>query len=277
MKKALVTDLDGTLIYSENRFKMISKDTIRMLKNYNEAGGRVIISTSRNANFAYHLEHKLGFRCDYVCNDGAYVEIDGKTVYEHFISSQLVNDIKDEVNKNCFQYIAVLNSKGNFLAANVNAVNFITDLTVKFLRLFRRRVYHEKINFSNKYFREVLDSEKIYCMYIYFLEKENVSVMADVIRRKFGDKIELFVTNRGIEITAKGITKASGVKQVLNKLKIEDEEVIVVGDGGNDIPLFEEFTNTFGMQNGNEEAVKKAKNIINEFGEIRPFLESDED
>ena len=151
MKKALITDLDGTLIYSDNKLKMISKKTVKMLKDYYEEGGRVIISTSRNANFSYLVEHKLGFRCDYVCNDGAYIEIDGKTVFEHFISSQLVNDIQKEVEKNCFQYIVILNSKGNFMAANVNGVNWLTDIAVKFIRLFKRKLYHEKINFSNRY------------------------------------------------------------------------------------------------------------------------------
>ena len=97
MKKVLVTDLDGTLIYSDNNFQMISKENVKMLKDFNEAGGRVVVCTSRNANFSYSVEHKLGFRCDYVCNDGAYIEADGKTMSEHFISSQLVNDIKDEV------------------------------------------------------------------------------------------------------------------------------------------------------------------------------------
>ena len=32
MKKALITDLDGTLIYSDNKLKMISKKTVKMLK-----------------------------------------------------------------------------------------------------------------------------------------------------------------------------------------------------------------------------------------------------
>ena len=276
MKKVLITDLDGTLIYSKNDFKMISKENVKMLKDYYEAGGRIVISTSRNANFSYSVEHKLGFRCDYVCNDGAYIELDGKTLSEHFISSQLVNDIKEEVNKNCFQYVVILNSKGNFLAANVNGANFLTDIILKFIRLFKRKINHEKIYFSNKYFRAVLDSEKIYSLHIYFLEKENVSIIADVLRRKFGDQVELFVTDRGIEVTAKGITKASGVKQILAKLKIDEKDAIVVGDSGNDVPMFEAFTNTFGMQNGKEEAIKKASNIINGFHELKPYLYEDE-
>jgi len=272
MKKALVTDLDGTLIYSDSKIKMISDDDIKMLKDFYEDGGRVIISTSRNANFSYKVEHVLGFRCEYVCNDGAYIEVDGKTVGEHFISSDLVNDIQKTVEKNCFQYIVVLNSKGNFLAANVNGVNWITDISLKFVKFFKKKLFHEKINFSNKYFKQILYSEKIYSLHIYFLAKENVSVIADVLKREFKDKIELFVTDRGIEITAKGITKASGVKAVLSKLKIKEEDAIVVGDGGNDIPMFETFTNTFVMQSGKPEAIKKAKIVINDFGELKPYL-----
>ena len=247
LKKNKLIILDDSLSMLDN----LTKDKIlKILKKINKEKKITILNITNDSEEALY-------------GDRIAILLDGKI---------LVNDIKEEVNKNCFQYIVILNSKGNFLAANVNGVNLLTDITVKLIRLFKRKIYHEKINFSNKYFREILDSEKIYSLHIYFLEKENVSVMADVLRRKFKDQVELIVTDRGIEITAKGITKATGIRTILSKLNIDEHDAIFVGDGGNDVPVFESFENTFGMQNGQPDAIKKAKNIINGFGEIEEYL-----
>lgn len=59
------------------------------------------------------------------------------------------------------------------------------------------------------------------------------------LRRAGVPLAELFVTVSGgaVDITPRGVDKASGVRALLAELGIAPEEVFAIGDGGNDLPL----------------------------------------
>lgn len=59
----------------------------------------------------------------------------------------------------------------------------------------------------------------------------------------------------------KGATKANAIKILIDYLKINKEEVIAIGDGGNDIPMFEIAGYKVVMGNANEYVKSKADYI----------------
>ena len=63
------------------------------------------------------------------------------------------------------------------------------------------------------------------------------------------------------EISIKGITKATGLKQIANYLNIPTEDTIAIGDGFNDLPMFEKAHLSIAMGNAPQEIKDKA-NII---------------
>ena len=59
------------------------------------------------------------------------------------------------------------------------------------------------------------------------------------------------------DITPNGITKKSGIKRLADMLKVRPEEMIAVGDGINDYPMFEFAGTALGIQVKEEDKVDK--------------------
>ena len=61
------------------------------------------------------------------------------------------------------------------------------------------------------------------------------------------------------EILPKGNNKGTGLKKLAKKLGIKQEEIMAIGDGNNDIEMFEYANYSVAMENGTELAKKAAK------------------
>ena len=52
MIKLLATDLDGTLFYPKRKFTLMTRKNAKFLKDFYNAGGKVMLVTGRNYNIA---------------------------------------------------------------------------------------------------------------------------------------------------------------------------------------------------------------------------------
>ena len=102
-------------------------------------------------------------------------------------------------------------------------------------------------------------------MAVYGVGKKKIEV-ARVQREKFnnayGTLFEIFWSKEAIEFMKKGVNKAEALTKLLEELKIEKNAVAVVGDSGNDVPMFEVFENSFAMAQAPEEVKMKAKTEV---------------
>ncbi len=64
-----------------------------------------------------------------------------------------------------------------------------------------------------------------------------------------------------LEITAKGVTKGTGTKLLLNSLGIDAHDAVAFGDGGNDLPLAEVVGRFVAMGNADEEVKAAATDV----------------
>jgi len=84
--------------------------------------------------------------------------------------------------------------------------------------------------------------------------------------------LTISATSIGLEITSIKANKAITLKEYIKLNNIKEDEVAIVGDSENDIPLFDNFNNSFAMANGDERVLKLAKHIVNKVSDIRPFV-----
>ena len=83
-------------------------------------------------------------------------------------------------------------------------------------------------------------------------QKENESILKD--------KYSSVLSQPYIyEILPKGNNKGTGLKKLAKKLGIKQEEIMAIGDGNNDIEMFEYANYSVAMENGTELAKKAAK------------------
>ena len=94
----------------------------------------------------------------------------------------------------------------------------------------------------------------------------------DILKEKVGEDFELCFSGSAIEIMEKNTNKAESLKELLKMYNINKDEVAVVGDSGNDIPLFEEFENSFVMANAPEEVKQKAKVRLKSFDDLANYI-----
>ena len=117
---------------------------------------------------------------------------------------------------------------------------------------------------------------KIYKVMPWFgLGKKGVDTARRVIeefKKEFKDDFEMWFSGSAIEIMEKDINKAESLKKLLDICNISYDEVAVVGDSGNDIPLFENFENSFVMPNAPEEVKQKAKVRLKSFAELSNYI-----
>jgi hydroxymethylpyrimidine pyrophosphatase-like HAD family hydrolase len=62
------------------------------------------------------------------------------------------------------------------------------------------------------------------------------------------------------------------LEEIMKVHGLKEEEVLVVGDGINDLPIFKRFKNSLAMEHGKEELKKEALSIIKEFKDIKAFI-----
>ena len=61
------------------------------------------------------------------------------------------------------------------------------------------------------------------------------------------------------DIVPHGVSKASGLHVLMDKLGLSDEEVVVFGDAANDVPVFREVTNSVAVANATKEVAALAR------------------
>ena len=120
------------------------------------------------------------------------------------------------------------------------------------------------------------ESVKIYKIMPWFgLGKKGEDTARRVIeefKKEFKDDFEMWFSGSAVEIMENDINKAESLKKILDICNIKHDEVAVVGDSGNDIPLFENFENSFVMPNAPEEVKQKAKVRLESFADLANYI-----
>jgi hydroxymethylpyrimidine pyrophosphatase-like HAD family hydrolase len=62
------------------------------------------------------------------------------------------------------------------------------------------------------------------------------------------------------------------LEKIVKHYGLKNEEVLVVGDGVNDISMLKRFKNSIAMDHAKEEVKKEALSIIKDFKDIKAFI-----
>jgi Cof subfamily protein (haloacid dehalogenase superfamily) len=237
-KKYIFVDFDGTVIdHSTNSIPESTKEAIKLLQ---QKGHEVILSTGRGPALFYGVDKQLNID-SYIASNGRYVVYKGEVLYNKYIDKKVVNEITELAYKNKIDIAFssatdyVLNSKFSNISNNFSDVFHLEYPEVK-------HNYH-------------LDNE-IHQMNLFYNKSDY---------KKFE---ELFPTLHfnfsnfyGLDVNEKGGLKEIGIRVFEEKLGIDIEDTIAVGDGHNDISMIMYAHIGISMGNGVEE-LKKVADII---------------
>lgn len=251
----VITDLDGTIVIDDHESGRDDYDALRSLQNQDI---QLTIATGRSYSSAKEFAISLGIEKNLnilVCNNGAVV-----TPADHFepffieeIEKNLVVDLFNfcQKNKIC---LFLFDPEGEVVLWNTveNPSNFWRETKEPLWKNV------QKINSVDDFINTII----VHLMVI-VNEKENevnIEYFKD-FKKNFSFDTSKIKDAIFYELNKKGISKATGIKYLLDKINISKENVVAFGDGINDVQLFEYVGYPVAMENACEELKAKANYI----------------
>lgn len=239
--KLVAVDIDGTLIDDNHN---ISKNTIDIIRRLKEKGTEISLVTGRAHISAQKIMNQIGINLPIISHNGGKVALEsGKIITNEKFPISLVEKVLEYGEKNK-RYMKIY-------IDDLFYVNFDNEATRRFSK--EHNIDYKLVrNFS----MEII--EDINLLIIYYdreISKEDLG--------KFGH-LDLEITTsmpRVIEFIPKGISKASGLKELKKHLDIKKENILAIGNGFNDLSMLEFAGTGIAMKNSDLLLLNNFKNV----------------
>ena len=223
--KLLAIDVDGTLLFDKEAISVANSEALVAAKDH----GMVALCTGRSPGEAAWIIEELGLQDNFhVLGGGSLLLKPGGDVQPlSILDADLISEIEAKMSPLELAYL----SEGNW-------------------------------NFGNK--RGLAPFSSIAMLAGSKDRSEEITAQLQAIAK------DHFVTriahreNFWIQVTAPACHKGSGIQELIRNLEITEEEVLVIGDMYNDIPMFEAVTYSVAMGNAPEHVKKKATYVTKE-------------
>ncbi|MEG0069350.1 MAG: Cof-type HAD-IIB family hydrolase [Cetobacterium sp.] len=231
--KAIICDLDGTLL---NENHTISEETKATIKKVVESGIKFVIATGRHHNDAISFKDTLGLDSFLITSNGAKVhDYENKEIISHNIPADLAVDLLK------YNY-------DNRLHKNV----YLDEKWYAETPLEEALEFHKESGFYHHItpFQSLIGSE--ITKFFFICEDEAcISELEKQLRKQFQKGLNITLSlGSCLEIMREGVSKASAIEEVLKREGISLDETIAFGDGLNDLEMLSSVGEGFIMGNG---------------------------
>ena len=228
MIRLIASDLDGTLLNEEG---MLSEKTAECIRNAQQAGILWVAATGRSLKTASELMRTAGVSPEYLLLNGAeFRKSDGTLIFQKSIQMLMEKKLDFEINTS----VGDFSTDCEFCdtARPMPAVEKIFDAQIKIQKIF---IFSEEQN-KLKNIKEFLK------------KRQDITVTSSA--------------TWNIEITDRQANKGAMLEQIAEYYGWSKEEVLVFGDGNNDISMFEKFPHSRAVKNAVESLKKNAEKVI---------------
>ncbi|MBU1145015.1 MAG: Cof-type HAD-IIB family hydrolase [Firmicutes bacterium] len=228
-------DLDGTLIDDGKPASMVKEAIIALKEN----GHIPIIATGRIPYLLEGVKNELGID-SYIAANGSYIYHMGKVIYEKYIPKEVVKRFVDAIDE--LHSDMAMEGVNDYVAYRKE-----TDLVHLFSDTFSVKYPEVDRNFY-------LNNE-----ILAFMIFEDETALR--LRSQFPELLFNKTNQFGYDVNIKGDLKADGVRVMLQYLNYTKDDVYAIGDGYNDISMFQAVQVGIAMGNSNQ-AVKNAATYV---------------
>ena len=247
MIKVVIADLDGTLLNENNQ---ITEATVKTIKEFQKQGGLFAVNTGRAVDITSVILKEAGITCDILSLSGGAIH-----------DSQGNCLMSDTMQDSEVQFIREMEYKYGLLAMYMTTKGIISEQSCD-----DAREYHLKQGriIAQELHRDVTDEEIIERVQWVL---DSVEFSTDVDARLSGEEyvykiilmvmdslelekakkeinacpevLALTTTPTTIEVNARRVNKGLSTMKYTELKGFMPEETMVIGDSGNDIPMFE--------------------------------------
>lgn len=251
MYKLVAIDLDGTML---NQYGEVTPNTKNAIKNTIEKGIEIVIASGRPIDSIKTIAKEIGSNNYFIAGNGALVYDIQKDeiIYDKFLPKQKVLEIIKICEENSISYNVYTESTilANSLKYNVlyyQKENLKKEESKQTKISIIENIYeYVKNKKEDKFLKMTIcdDNKTVFQSIIRKLRKiEGIEVLdvSHMSRKtiKQGTE-EILVEYYYTEITMQNVDKWNAIEFLIQKLKIEKEEVIAIGDNVNDKKMIEQ-------------------------------------
>ena len=260
MYKLICIDMDGTLL---NKNHKVSEENRKALKEALAKGVRIAISTGRVFPTIEVYSKLLGIDVDVICSNGSYIRERNSEdiIFKSTLSENLLNKIYN------------MTRKYNFLTYFDTTDGIISETKIPdndSYRLMNSWMNEEKIKlYEVSDFKDAFNDEKHSILKVILIQTKMSKTFEDAKEdlKEISEIADLAYSWGGaVEIMEKGTTKGNAVKMLAKKLNIKREEIMCIGDSGNDLSMLKEAGLSVVMGNASDK-IKEYADFVTDTNE----------
>ncbi len=239
--KLVALDMDGTLLMSD---KSVHPDTSRYIEQAGKRGIQVVYCSGRAVPEILPYVSSLKTIRYGVCMSGALVYdfAEKRNLYRRAISSECIPRILEAAGKDDGM-VHILTDQESIVRADQAA----------HMEVFHMGIYQPMFQEISRMVHDMREEAKRY------IPKINIYFRSPADRQKAWEALRAmplefaFAQETGLEMTAYGVTKGQGLRELAKYLGISMEETLAVGDADNDRAMFQAAGFSVAMGNAKRE------------------------
>lgn len=258
--KLIALDIGGTLLTDRNTISDEDRNTIL---EANKSGIKITLVTARMYSSTKYISSYINAKYGVFGNGSHIVDIEEtKSIFKNTIPTDLIKEL-------------IIYGKQRGLYIHLNEEFYETSDEKKYFalkHLLLNETYPDYLKSNIRVVDNLLEHIERHPNIIktVYVSDEKLDEVLKDIKRVFGNRVCVTEYNVGwkehiigqyityIELGTVSMTKADGLSTLTDHLGLNPNEVLVIGDGNNDIEMFKRFSNSGCMVNGSEEAKKNA-------------------
>lgn len=218
--RLIAVDMDGTILNDASEISVRTKNAIRSAIS---SGIAVSVATGRMYPSALPVIREIGIRSPSVFYNGALVRdpVSGDTICERGLGKELTAEI-----------LSFFREQGWYLQIYSDDRLYVTDSSDPRSKFYENISKIAPVSLGEKFWNLDVDSTKLLGI---SLDEGDFRRMAEMTESRFGSRIYT-ATSWGafVEIAHPEVNKANGMAVVAEKLGVRREDVLAIGDAGND-------------------------------------------
>lgn len=249
MGRIAATDYDGTL-YLQGE---VSAHTLAVVRDWRRRGNFFGLVTGRDLGMIRHEIERWQIPFDFLvcCNGATLYDANFHELQRRNIPSALIRPI---------------------LAHPMTTDSFHCEFSVAgYTRLWLRSPKSRFSQLGVPYLaiteREAQAMDNVQLVSLAFADAEAGKRCADMIDKGFGAKLQAHQNGPNVDITARGIDKAQGLRDLLRIRGWSEARVLVIGDAENDLPMIRHFQG-YSLFSAQEHIQREASAIYHNVAEM---------
>ncbi|MCD8890416.1 Cof-type HAD-IIB family hydrolase [Staphylococcus nepalensis] len=265
MINLIATDMDGTLL---NAAHEISDENIRAIKYAQSHGITVVIATGRAFYEANAPINQTDLKVPYICLNGAEVRDESFNIMSTSnLNRELINRITDELNKENIFY-QVYTNLGIYTENPLRDLEIYIDIAQcagqeadveKIKSGIQKRIDNGTLKVVDNYDKiEDTPGEIVMKILAFDSDLEKIDRVSEILAQS--GSLAVSSSSRGnIEITHSDAQKGIALNTIAERLNIDMENVMAIGDNMNDVSMLERVGYSVAMDNAAPEVKAIAK------------------